>query len=429
MQISYKYRDSRLYRGLRFLFGQTESIALRETRWGKFFFRLGIRYAAEAGAILAVFLIVYKSALISVLPEWLLGSAFVVLIVGLLFAQKDLLTVDKIDLWYLAFLVFSLISLIVAEISGLDGQMLILGWLLFLPFYLSYLLGKTLGVGLVLRIIAFLSVPSALLGIYQVVSGFDTPKTWVSSFETGIATRAFGTFENPNVFGMFMVIASIAAVVLFLKTKHKLYLAIGLLCSIAMVFSFSRTALIATAVSLLVLLLAYRPKWLLYSPAGLLIFLIPSVRNRLLAAFSPSYLADQVLDGRTWSIINGLHIFFQKPLFGTGPGSYGGQLASGYSSPVYNMGIQLGYVALYYTDNQYVELLVQTGLIGLCLFLAAFVSYIWLIFSKKETGLYWLAGLGVCITFLVCALFANVLEFGAIAIPTGLIMGSALSEG
>ena len=129
-------------------------------------------------------------------------------------------------------------------------------------------------------------------------------------------------------------------------------------------------------------------------------------------------------------MINGLFIFKKYPFIGTGPGSYGGKLALNYTSPVYLEGIQNGYTALYYTDNQYLEILIQGGLLGIFSFggfvISALVSLVHKYKGNKD--LMTLTGLAVFICFLTSGLFANVLEFGAIAVPMAIILGAELGE-
>jgi O-antigen ligase len=389
--------------------------------------KYGLPIVAEVCAAVAVALLVLKTALTPYVPSYLLGFSFVILGFGLLMGNKKGLKSDKTIVVYLLFLLSSMVSLILAASNGLNPRMLLLGWLLLLPLFVAYLLGMSLKLDFVLKSVAYISILPAILGVYQWIVRTPTPAIWVSSFETTIKTRAFGTFDNPNVFAMFLAISLVSTVVLFLKSKNKLWIALICLQSAAILASYSRSSLFAALAGIAIMVFAYRPKWLMYSPLGLLVLVVPTVRNRIMAAFSPSYINDAALDGRTWSVINGFRIFVQQPLFGTGPGSYGGKIAINYASPVYLMSPQLGYVALYYTDNQYIQILVQTGIVGMVLFLAFFALYLWGAFKYSDRFAK-LAGLGVCVVFLICALFANVLEFGAIAVPAGLIMGSALGE-
>jgi len=174
----------------------------------------------------------------------------------------------------------------------------------------------------------------------------------------------------------------------------------------------------------------YNYKYVIYLPLLALGLLIPQVRNRLFLSVSQDYIFDSTLDGRIWAFQNGFYIFQKHPLLGTGPGSYGGKLALNYASPTYLEGVQSGYTALYFTDNQYLQILTQSGILGILAF-AGFVvaSFSFLIrkyIAKKD--IMSLATVGIFACFLVSGLFANVLEFGAIAIVIGLLLGKEMSD-
>ena len=106
------------------------------------------------------------------------------------------------------------------------------------------------------------------------------------------------------------------------------------------------------------------------------------------------------------------------------PGSWHGT-----RSPAYLDGMQRGYTALYFTDNQFLEIIVQIGIFGLLSFFGFVVSaYLYLIEKAQKKDIMALAAGGVFTAFLVAGIFANVLEFGAIALPTGIILGVAFSD-
>ena len=195
--------------------------------------------------------------------------------------------------------------------------------------------------------------------------------------------------------------------------------------------SFSRTAWLGCLLGIVVIVVLYNYKLIIYVPLTLLVLLIPKIKNRFLASFTNNYSVASSLDGRKWAITNGFYIFKQHLLLGSGPGSYGGKLAANYASPVYLEGIQKGYTALYYTDNQFLEILVQGGILGFLSFcgfvVAAFVNLMRQYFDKNDLFALFTAGAFIC--FLFSGLFANVLEYGAIAVPMGLILGASFNEG
>jgi putative inorganic carbon (HCO3(-)) transporter len=124
-------------------------------------------------------------------------------------------------------------------------------------------------------------------------------------------------------------------------------------------------------------------------------------------------------------------IYLSKgPSSGRARGTYGGQIALNNTSPIYHLGLQNGYVALAFTDNQWLEILVQTGVVGVFAFLGFAISTTWDLikrFLQKRNPLI-LTGLATFFCFIICGFAANILEFSTIAVPVGIIIGSALNE-
>jgi O-antigen ligase len=184
------------------------------------------------------------------------------------------------------------------------------------------------------------------------------------------------------------------------------------------------------AAGLFVILVIRHSKLVLLSPLAAVALFIPQIWDRLSIIFTSTYWLDSSLDGRLWSLNNGFHIWAHYPIFGSGPGTYGGKLALNYASPVYLQGIQNGYVALYFTDNQWLQLLVQTGIVGVILFaLFAVNVFVELLRGYNKSNSWLSLGVaGAFVAFLVAGFFGNVLEFGAIAVPMGVMIGIAQSK-
>jgi O-antigen ligase len=269
-----------------------------------------------------------------------------------------------------------------------------------------------------------------LVGGYQFISQQATSRLWVSAAETNIATRSFAFFGSPNVLGAVLAIVALVSGGIYFSDKNKYMAIVSVLATIVTVFTFSRSAWLGLMAGFLIMLAIKNWKLVLLSPIALLALFSSQVRTRILTVFTTSYWFDSSLDGRLWSLNNGLNLLSKYPFFGTGPGTYGGQLALNYSSPVYLQGIQNGYVALYFTDNQWLQLLVQTGIFGIIFFVLFCVQMFYHLFSKynKHGDMIALGILGAFIVFLVTGLFGNVLEFGAISVLMGILLGISFNE-
>jgi len=399
---------------------------ITESHVGKLFQKLYIPFFSEVLLLLSILVLFYSSIFTSIdlgfLSPWFLLGA-------IMFCDKSKIRQIRVNYWFIAFILVVLLSAVCNIFFGGNPRVLLLGTLIYLQFGFAFLLGQTISKRYLYDGVLSISVPLAVLGIWQYFYGSSTSAEWVSVAEKGLS-RAFATFGSPNVLGILMVIMTILSIGLFLSNKKWWYLASGLLFATTTVITFSRTAWIALLLAFVVMLAIYNYKYLFFLPISFVVLLIPSIRNRMMVLFDPTYLSDATLDGRTWSLLNGIFLARQRPILGFGPGSYGGQTALNYSSDVYLQGIQSGYTALYYTDNQYLEVLVQTGIVGLIAFIGFFYSVIVKMYDlyRAKSGKMQLAGIGIVVAFMFSAVTANVMEFGALSLPVGIIIGSLVVE-
>ncbi len=417
------------YKIFKVLFLTNKPLVSGESKAIKFFNKIYFPYATEALLIVALLLFWYEGLLVKYLPivdqVWLAPA---LIILALLLADKNRIKIYKFHFWYLVFLLLALVSGLIAISSGLDGRMVFIGWFIFVQFGLALVAVQSIrNASLFLKSITVFALPLALVGIYQSVVSVPTSALWLSPGED--LTRAFSFFGSPNVFGMIMVTVTLLSLGLCPKEKKKYWLVPSALFGLALILTYSRSAWLALAFGIIYFLLIYRHKTVFYLPLALLFLLIPQIRNRLGIVFSKGYLNDSFLDGRLWSLQNGLYIFKKYPFLGTGPGSYGGKTAVSHASPVYLESVQEGYTALYYTDNQPLEVLIQTGVFGFISFIGFFLSLISELTKKalKKDIMSLVAGSAV-IVFIVGGLFANVLEFSAISVTVALVTGVSFSE-
>ncbi|MDD5693094.1 MAG: O-antigen ligase family protein [Patescibacteria group bacterium] len=423
--------DSYFYKVWRFLFLNRQKWEISKTSIGRIFQRFYIPYATEVLIFVSIIIFWYEGLITrywaSFPSDWL---GITCLILALLFADKKKMFFGKPQLYLLIFYLFIGISGIFALIRGLDPTMVFKGFLLFLQFGLVLFAAQSLeSKKKVIDGILVLSLPISVISIYQFLSNTQTSHLWLSPGELQL-TRVFAFFGSPNVLGILMAMISILSFGSFLKSKKYYYLIPSGLSVLATGFTFSRSAWLGLVMALAIGIVIYNYKYLIFSPLILLGLIIPQVRNRIEISLSGNYLMDSSLDGRIWALINGLYIFKRYPFIGAGPGSYGGKLAANYASPIYLQGIQNGYTALYFTDNQYLEILVQGGIIGFLSFCGFIISVITSLIQtyRRNKDILVLTGLAVFVCFLTGGLFANVLEFGAIAVPMAIILGMSLSE-
>ncbi len=206
----------------------------------------------------------------------------------------------------------------------------------------------------------------SLHGIYQYIIGVPMPKNWVAAAETAVRTRVFSIFGSPNIMGDFMVLFVPMTAALAYHTDKKplqaLAWAAAIIMCVACLFTMSRGAWVAMAVTivLFILLVDRRLFWLLLAGIVVLMF-IPFVRTRIGFLFTEDFVAANTNGGRAGRWENGLALLESaNPLTGFGLGMFGGAVAM--------QNQVLDGVDYFYMDNYYLKIFVEMGWLGIASF-------------------------------------------------------------
>lgn len=207
----------------------------------------------------------------------------------------------------------------------------------------------------------------AAYGVYQYIIGVETPAGWVDQKETAVRTRVFSILTSPNILGSIMTLATpicFAFVINAKKVGKKIgFFIISLLMVLTLIFTFSRGAWIGFVAAMAIYIFLKDKR--LIVPAlifGLLVvFLVPSVFNRITYMLSPEYIESSLRGGRLVRWLNGLKILSFYPIFGIGLGHFGGAVAMNN-----NLSFLIGtdVIKTYYMDNYYLKTAVESGLFG-----------------------------------------------------------------
>lgn len=123
-------------------------------------------------------------------------------------------------------------------------------------------------------------------------------------------------------------------------------------------------------------------------------------------------------DGRLYFVKTGLKVFKDYPILGTGFGTYGSAASMGWEPPLYEeYGLPYGF----YSDNEYIKDLVETGIIGVLLLIAFCVS---ILYSYRKN----IFSIFFCIIIGWFGLFYNVLEVQIVAFLFWSILGVTNDE-
>ena len=175
--------------------------------------------------------------------------------------------------------------------------------------------------------LGLLSAPVSMYAIFQYFFSTGGDKWSDPMFADAIRTRVTGTFQNPNVLAMFLLVASLFALY-HLREAKKVFqkvicVLILLLHLTALALTFSRGAYIALAFTLLALCIlryAKHPGFLLSGLAVLphiLFFLPSSITERILSIFN---LADSSIGNRLSIARSSIAMFLDKIFLGVGVG-------------------------------------------------------------------------------------------------------------
>ncbi len=216
----------------------------------------------------------------------------------------------------------------------------------------------------------------ALHGIYQFVIGVEIPSHWTDMAEAGVRTRVFSIFSNPNIMGAYMILFAPMAIGMAYAQKDPaskvFYWGCGLCMCVACLFTMSRGAWLALAISAVIFaLIIDRKLFGLLLAGGICACFLPFVRSRIGYLFTQEFLASNQRGGRAvrWNLAFKYLSDFQAWPLGLGYGMYGGAVAV--QNPV-NM--QFTYM---YVDNYYVKTLAENGIAGLSALLTMLSGLLW----------------------------------------------------
>jgi len=249
---------------------------------------------------------------------------------------------------------------------------------IFFFFAVFYLLDTEAQAERMLIIFAAAAFLVSAYGVYQYLAKVPMPQNWIDSAEGGISTRAFSIVTSPNILGSLMILAIPVTLSLFTAERraqtrayYLIFAATDLLC---LMLTFSRGAWLGFGVAILIWVM-FKDKRLLIPViilGALAVFLVPSVRSRIVYALSPEYMQSSLTGGRMvrWGI--GWDMFTSGGLFGAGLGHFGGAVAA-------NNGVRNSF----YMDNYYLKIAVETGFLGIAALL--YLAYKLVVWTFKKT--------------------------------------------
>lgn len=350
------------------------------------------------------------------------------------------------------FLLFCLVGVIAAFMTGVNLIPILFELrALLVTFLLLYIIGELhlerKDIFLFLRLAVLFAVILCMHGLIEKVFSRTIliPENWRAwDLVPTNEMRIYGAAANPNVFALFLSIQLFFSFFLFQAVrKYKAWVFLSsILIFGTLLLTYSRGTMIAFGIASLVYIIVTKNKpFFLYAIGsflcGLLLIYypvsltsshdelsasvpvetmiignlpIPEDNQALSKRFSEIY-SDETLSqssewGRLYVVFKGLEIFMDHPIVGTGLATFGDSATLSFSSPIYQ---EYGIGENMYTDNQYIQILVQTGLLGLAAVIGfVFFTYRTLIKSSNRPAAFFTIYL--LLAALLAGLFYNILE-------------------
>ena len=278
---------------------------------------------------------------------------------------------------------------------------------------------------LIVTFLVIAGVVASLNGLYPQLEARNWSPIW--------SPRSRGTMSTATTFSGLLMLASLMTLGSFLYHKPKKYwllVSFGIIF-IGILYTQSRQAWVGELIGILFLVFFWKKNYLLLIPlllVGLLLYAPTSISNRML---SFTNLQDSSLQQRvsTWKV--GWEIFKDHPLTGCGFKCVD-FIHSQYPDPS-------GYTARYRgLHNNILQLLVDTGIVGLGLWISIWVAYFIKIFKRRRSlaeetvqdsamGIL-MGSSAVVLGFLVCGTFETNIYDSEVAMLLYFLMGLSLAQ-
>lgn len=222
-----------------------------------------------------------------------------------------------------------------------------------------------------------LSITGFFLGyhsLYQFIRKVPMPGNWVDSTET-ITTRAFSIIGSPNILGAMFVILIPLVIGMIYYEKNKVFKIISIISVfpmfIGLLVTFARQAYLAIFGAFFIFFILFYPKIIKYLIVfvGIIMLIFPTVSNRILYLFSPTYFIKSSKGGRLRRYVYAIEEWKKAPFLGNGLGRFGGAVATNHN------------LTPFYVDSYYLKTLGEMGIVGIVAMFFTFISI--LKYSKR----------------------------------------------
>jgi len=339
--------------------------------------------------------------------------------------RREWKSLFRFQVFEVAFFIFLLIGAISAYVvSDVQVSAIIFQIRAFLLMYFVFYIVKRIEVTKedLIRLCWTVLVMVLLIGLHGIIEKISLrtlllPEAWVEMPLSSVnRIRIYGLLGNPNSLALFMSFSIIFLLYLREQISHRLIVNLVLLLSFSiLVMTYSRGTWLAFIFSASLYVLISR-KW--KAAATVMVFTLLSIvlitmpvnyasekmestdfgteqrevqkkydqsdgkaSDRITGTFDETTLEGSKTSGRLYIVKKGFEIFQDHPVIGTGFGTYGDSATLSYGSPVYeDYEISLRF----YSDNQYIQIIVQTGTLGVILFALFLLSMLYYLIKNRK---------------------------------------------
>lgn len=362
----------------------------------------------------------------------------------------------KFQIFEWAFLLFIVIGALSAYLTGVSIGAIVFQVRAFVITYIVYYVVKRLDITKedILKFLWTTFLMAILLSLHGLVEKLSLrtylmPEKWVGrSLSPNNRVRIYGLIDNPNVLAVYLSLALMLTI--YLKQlvagkTTKIILNIGMILMLGVItLTYSRGTWIGFIIALAAYLAVSR-NWRrtgnIFVAAVISIILInipvtqatnyiksvgfgdnvprdviqaepgedlPSdEEKRIKETFEMSTVELSKTTGRLFIVNKGFEIFKDHPVIGSGFATFGDSAAKGKGSPIYDdYGIEFNI----YSDNQYIQIIAQTGAVGVILFAIFLLGMLFFLWKKRKDTKLAIPVLAVLIGIYVVGVLYNIWE-------------------
>jgi hypothetical protein len=372
--------------------------------------------------------------------------------------KKDWKGIFQFHVFEWAFFLFCGVGAISAFLTGISLGAIVFQLRAFLITFVVFYVVRRLDIKKedVLKFLWITFLMAILLCIHGIIEKISLrhlllPYDWeIRSLSPNNRVRIYGLINNPNRLAVYLSLAFMLTVYLkrFVQGKQIWVLNAGLVLIMGVItLTYSRTTWIGFGIAMVVYLLLTK-KWKLVR--NILIGVVASVifinmpvtqaanyaeengffsdvsspspspdepsededrqsdeTRRLKETFETSTIELSKKTGRLFIVLKGFEIFKDHPIIGTGFATFGDSATKSYSSPLYD---DYGIDTDIYSDNQYIQVIVQTGAVGVILFAIFLLGMLVFIWKKRNETKMAMPVIAVLIAIFAVGLLYNIWE-------------------